>query len=201
MERKSLSIQDFQDIKAYLNVPSLQPEERSYEQMLRDRLEELGIDIRDYQQSDTRAKRHSQEPPADLRLTVQNGLHNLAKARDPEQAFSQVLAGVADYFAPGAANRFDSTALFDHLRSESKGVGDSPKSQSAQAETPNEPDAKMYDKVAGDLADSLLKFSGANSNGKHFGESLRAALKEANQAGLDSAQLVSKVMEVLKEAV
>ncbi len=201
MDFKGLNIPD---IKNYINVPGLQRDESpesSYEQALRERLEELGINYDDYQKSTARSKRNLQAPPADLRLTVQDALHNLAKARDPEQPLSQILAGVADYFAPGAANRFDSTALFDHLRTESKGVGGSPKSQSAQAETPTEPDPKVYDKVAGDLADSLLKFSGSNLNGKHFGESLRAALKEANQAGLDSAQLVSKVMEVLKEAV
>ncbi|EIK71639.1 hypothetical protein PseBG33_5141 [Pseudomonas synxantha BG33R] len=201
MDFKGLSIPD---IKNYINVSGLQRDESpesSYEQALRERLEELGINYDDYKKSTARSKRNSQEPPADLRLTVQDALHNLAKARDPEQPLSQILAGVADYFAPGAENRFDSTALLDHLQSEAIGVADSSKSHFAKSETLNNPDPEMYDKVAGDLADSLLKFSGSNFNGKHFGESLRAALKEANQAGLDSAQLVSKVMEVLKEAV
>lgn len=185
------------DIKNYISVPSLDRDDP--DEHLRARLEELGIDYDSYKRTASRQKRGVEEPSPNLRLTVQDGLDNVSKARNPEHPISQILADVAGYFAPGATNRFDSTALLEHLRTQLSSAGDGTGSPVPTPQALNEQDANVYEKVAGDLADGLRAFAGPNSDGRAFSGALRAALSEANQAGLDSKKLISSLVEALKK--
>lgn len=53
-----------------------------------------------------------------MHFNLQSALDNAARARSPEQPITQLLAGLASYFAPSAtANQFDSKGLLENLRS------------------------------------------------------------------------------------
>lgn len=194
-----LSIKETQtsDIKHYISPPPLRWSDA--DEALRAHLAELGIDFNSYMRSVNRTQREAHEPAPDLRFAVQDGLDSVSKARNPELPLGQVLASVADFFAPGTTNRFDSTALLEHLRSEFRRKGDGTGSQVSAPQALNEQDLNVYEKVAGDLVEGLRAFADPYTDGRAFGESVRAALSEANQAGLDSKKLISSLVDVLKK--
>ena len=98
---------DFSRVKRNIDVPEI-PQSEDAE--IREYLESLGINYEtsEYNRNRSRSPRSIQESQTDLRFAVQEGIDGAAKARNPEHALSPILAGLADFIAPGAADRFDS---------------------------------------------------------------------------------------------
>ena len=187
-----------QDVKNFINVPEVP---RHEDDDVRAYLESLGINYEtsEYNRNRSRSPRSIQESQTDLRFAVQEGIDGAAKARNPEHALSPILAGLADFIAPGAADRFDSKGQLDHLRTALGGEGGASNGKRSLPGEQKQPDPQTYDKVADDLAQSFRLFADSNSNLGALFESLKGAFSEANQAGLDTEKLLAGLSGALKK--
>ena len=189
---------DFSRVKRNIDVPEI-PQSEDAE--IREYLESLGINYEtsEYNRNRSRSPRSIQESQTDLRFAVQEGIDGAAKARNPEHALSPILAGLADFIAPGAADRFDSKGQLDHLRTALGGEGGASNGTRSLPGEQKQPDPQTYDKVAGDLAQSFRLFADSNSNLGALFESLKGAFSEANQAGLETEKLLAGLAGALKK--
>ena len=187
-----------QDVKNFINVPEVP---RHEDDDVRAYLESLGVNYEtsEYNRNKSRSPRSIQESQTDLRFAVQEGIDGAAKARNPEHALSPILAGLADFIAPGAADRFDSKGQLDHLRTALGGEGGASNGTRSLPGEQKQPDPQTYDKVAGDLAQSFRLFADSNSNLGALFESLKGAFSEANQAGLETEKLLAGLAGALKK--
>lgn len=187
-----------QDVKNFINVPEVP---RHEDDDVRAYLESLGVNYEtsEYNRNKSRSPRSIQESQTDLRFAVQEGIDGAAKARNPEHALSPILAGLADFIAPGAADRFDSKGQLDHLRTALGGEGGASNGTRSLPGEQKQPDPQTYDKVAGDLAQSFRLFADSNSNLGALFESLKGAFSEANQAGLETEKLLAGLSGAIKK--
>lgn len=187
-----------QDVKNFINVPEVP---RHEDDDVRAYLESLGVNYEtsEYNRNKSRSPRSIQESQTDLRFAVQEGIDGAAKARNPEHALSPILAGLADFIAPGAADRFDSKGQLDHLRTALGGEGGASNGTRSLPGEQKQPDPQTYDKVADDLAQSFRLFADSNSNLGALFESLKGAFSEANQAGLETEKLLAGLSGALKK--